>query len=186
MIFTKDYKLALWLAKIIILKDKRYVNENCLRKLNFGYLLYAPNLFELYIEKILKDVILKNNLDSKFILKTQYSIPDTNLRSDFAILDKNSKKVLAILDAKYRHFYNGCLNNGDCKNLHQISKYTKKSDAKTGILIYAKSNVINDPKTLKMDHKKSIFILGVLKDNDLAKDVQNLKECLKEILLKIN
>ena len=182
----KDYKLALWLAKIIILKDKRYVNENCLRKLNFGYLLYAPNLFELYIEKILKDVILKNNLDSKFILKTQYSIPGTNLRSDFAILDKNSKKVLAILDAKYRHFYNGCLNKGDCKNLHQISKYTKKSDAKTGILIYAKNNVINDPKNLKMDYEKSIFILGVLKDNDLAKDVQNLKECLKEILLKIN
>lgn len=70
--------------------------------------------------------------------------------------------------------------------IHQISKYTKKSDAKTGILIYAKNNVINDPKNLKMDYEKSIFILGVLKDNDLAKDVQNLKECLKEILLKIN
>ncbi|ORI08412.1 hypothetical protein A3835_02345 [Campylobacter concisus] len=141
------------------MKDKRYVNENCSRRLKFGYLLYAPNLFELYIEKILKDVILKNNLDSKFILKTQHSTPGTNLRSDFAILDKNSKKVSVVLDAKYRYFYNGYLNKGDCKNLRQISKYTKKSDARTGVLIYAKSNVINDPKTLKIDYKKASLYL---------------------------
>ena len=43
----KDYKIALQIARVIILQDSRYANENAVKNLNFGYLLYAPNLFEL-------------------------------------------------------------------------------------------------------------------------------------------
>ena len=41
----KDYKIALQIARIIILQDSRYTNESAVKNLNFGYLLYAPNLF---------------------------------------------------------------------------------------------------------------------------------------------
>ena len=157
----KDYKIALQIARVIILQDSRYTNESAVKNLNFGYLLYAPNLFELYVE-------------------TQYKIPGLDLRPDFAIKDEEGK-ILAVLDAKYRHFYNAYIGETDCKNLLQIKQYVEKAGSNTGILIYAKSNVFNEPKNIRHSSENKIFILSVL-TNDNKTSADEFKKYLKKIL----
>lgn len=174
----KDYKIALQIARIIILQDSRYANENTIKNLNFGYLLYAPNLFELYVESLIRSVL--GEFGGKFRLETQYKIPGSNLRPDFAIKDEKGE-ILAVLDAKYRHFCNANLGETDCKNLLQIKRYAKKAGSNTGILIYAKSNVFNEPKNIRHSSENKIFIFSVLR-NDNKTFADKFKKYLKKIL----
>lgn len=174
----KDYKIALQIARIIILQDSRYASKNAVRNLNFGYLLYAPNLFELYVERLIRSVL--GEFDGKFRLETQYKIPGSNLRPDFAIKDEKGE-ILAVLDAKYRHFYNTFLCDTDCKNLMQIKRYMKKSGSSIGLLIYAKSNVFNGSENIRHSSENKIFILSVLK-NDNKTSADKFKKYLKKIL----
>ena len=174
----KDYKIALQIARIIILQDSRYASKNAVRNLNFGYLLYAPNLFELYVERLIRSVL--GEFDGKFRLETQYKIPGSNLRPDFAIKDEKGE-ILAVLDAKYRHFYNTFLCDTDCKNLMQIKRYMKKSGSSIGLLIYAKSNVFNGSENIRHSSENKIFILSVL-TNDNKTSADKFKKYLKKIL----
>lgn len=178
----KDYKIALQIARVIILQDSRYANENAVKNLNFGYLLYAPNLFELYVKGLIEEVLGK--FGGKFRLETQDKIPGSNLKPDFLIKDK-SGKILAVLDAKYRHFYNAYLSETDCKNLLQMKRYAKKAGSNTGILIYAKSNVVNSANSINIGWENGIFILNILKDDDRIA-TGDFKKYLKEILDAIN
>jgi hypothetical protein len=174
----KDYKIALQIARIIILQDSRYTSKNAVKNLKFGYLLYAPNLFELYIERLIRSVL--GEFGGKFRLETQYKIPGLDLRPDFAIKDEEGK-ILAVLDAKYRHFYNAYLGETDCKNLLQIKQYVEKAGSNTGILIYAKSNVFNGPENIRHSTENKIFILSVLR-NDNKTFADEFKKYLKKIL----
>ena len=174
----KDYKIALQIARIIILQDSRYTNESAVKNLNFGYLLYAPNLFELYVERLIRSVL--GEFGGKFSLETQYKIPGSNLRPDFAIKDEEGKS-LAVLDAKYRHFCNANLGETDCKNLLQIKRYAKKAGSNTGILIYAKSGVFNGLGIIRHSSENKIFILSVLRNNN-KKFADKFKKYLKKIL----
>lgn len=174
----KDYKIALQIARIIILQDSRYTNESAVKNLNFGYLLYAPNLFELYVERLIRSVL--GEFGGKFSLETQYKIPGLDLRPDFAIKDEEGE-ILAVLDAKYRHFYNAYIGETDCKNLLQIKQYVEKAGSNTGILIYAKSNVFNEPKNIRHNSENKIFILSVL-TNDNKTSADEFKKYLKKIL----
>ena len=174
----KDYKIALQIARIIILQDSRYTNESAVKNLNFGYLLYAPNLFELYVEKLIRSVL--GEFGGKFSLETQYKIPGLDLRPDFAIKDEEGK-ILAVLDAKYRHFYNANLGETDCKNLLQIKRYAKKAGSNTGILIYAKSGVFNGLGIIRHSSENKIFILSVLRNNNQI-FADKFKKYLKKIL----
>ena len=174
----KDYKIALQIARIIILQDSRYTNESAVKNLNFGYLLYAPNLFELYVERLIKSAL--DEFGGKFRLETQYKIPGLDLRPDFAIKDEEGK-ILAVLDAKYRHFYNANLGETDCKNLLQIKRYAKKAGSNTGILIYAKSGVFNGLGIIRHSSENKIFILSVLRNNNKI-FADKFKKYLKKIL----
>ncbi len=174
----KDYKIALQIARIIILQDSRYANESAVKNLNFGYLLYAPNLFELYVERLIRSVL--GEFGGKFSLETQYKIPGSNLRPDFAIKDEKGE-ILAVLDAKYRHFCNANLGETDCKNLLQIKRYAKKAGSNTGILIYAKSGVFNGLGIIRHSSENKIFILGVLRNNNKI-FADKFKKYLKKIL----
>ena len=174
----KDYKIALQIARIIILQDSRYTNESAVKNLNFGYLLYAPNLFELYVERLIRSVL--GEFGGKFSLETQYKIPGSNLRPDFAIKDEEGK-ILAVLDAKYRHFCNANLGETDCKNLLQIKRYAKKAGSNTGILIYAKSNVFNGLGIIRHSSENKIFIFSVLRNNNKT-FADKFKKYLKKIL----
>ena len=174
----KDYKIALQIARVIILQDSRYTNESAVKNLNFGYLLYAPNLFELYVERLIKSAL--DEFGGKFRLETQYKIPGLDLRPDFAIKDEEGK-ILAVLDAKYRHFYNAYIGETDCKNLLQIKRYAKKAGSNTGILIYAKSGVFNGLGIIRHSSENKIFILSVLK-NDNKTSADKFKKYLKKIL----
>ena len=174
----KDYKIALQIARIIILQDSRYTNESAVKNLNFGYLLYAPNLFELYVERLIRSVL--GEFGGKFSLETQYKIPGLDLRPDFAIKDEEGK-ILAVLDAKYRHFCNANLGETDCKNLLQIKRYAKKAGSNTRILIYAKSGVFNGLGIIRHSSENKIFILSVLK-NDNKTSADKFKKYLKKIL----
>ena len=174
----KDYKIALQIAKVIILQDSRYANENAVKNLNFGYLLYAPNLFELYVERLIRSVL--GEFGGKFRLETQDKIPGSNLKPDFLIKDEKGK-ILAVLDAKYRHFYNANLGETDFKNLLQIKQYVEKAGSNTGILIYAKSDVFNGLGNIRHSPENKIFILNVLK-NDNKTSADDLKKYLKKIL----
>ena len=174
----KDYKIALQIARIIILQDSRYANENTIKNLIFGYLLYAPNLFELYVERLIRSVL--GEFGGKFSLETQYKIPGLDLRPDFAIKDEEGK-ILAVLDAKYRHFYNSYLDETDYKNLLQIKQYVKEAGSNTGILIYTKSNVFNEPENIRHSSENKIFILSVL-TNDNKTSADEFKKYLKKIL----
>ncbi|WP_462112554.1 5-methylcytosine restriction system specificity protein McrC [Campylobacter concisus] len=174
----KDYKIALQIARIIILQDSRYTNESAVKNLNFGYLLYAPNLFELYVERLIRSVL--GEFGGKFSLETQYKIPGSNLRPDFAIKDEEGK-ILAVLDAKYRYFYNANLGETDCKNLLQIKRYAKKAGSNTGILIYAKSGVFNGLGIIRHSSENKIFILSVLRNNNKI-FADKFKKYLKKIL----
>ena len=174
----KDYKIALQIARIIILQDSRYTSKNAVKNLKFGYLLYAPNLFELYIERLIRSVL--GEFGGKFSLETQYKIPGSNLRPDFAIKDEKGE-ILAVLDAKYRHFCNANLGETDCKNLLQIKRYAKKAGSNTGILIYAKSGVFNGLGIIRHSSENKIFIFSVLRnDNKIFAD--KFKKYLKKIL----
>lgn len=174
----KDYKIALQIARIIILQDSRYTNESAVKNLNFGYLLYAPNLFELYVERLIRSVL--GEFGGKFSLETQYKIPGSNLRPDFAIKDEKGG-ILAVLDAKYRHFCNANLGETDCKNLLQIKRYAKKAGSNTGILIYAKSGVFNGLGIIRHSSENKIFILSVLRNNNKI-FADKFKKYLKKIL----
>ncbi|OUT14864.1 hypothetical protein CVT17_02055 [Campylobacter concisus] len=174
----KDYKIALQIAKVIILQDSRYANENAVKNLNFGYLLYAPNLFELYVERLIRSVL--GEFGGKFRLETQDKIPGSNLKPDFLIKDEKGK-ILAVLDAKYRHFYNANLGETDFKNLLQIKQYVEKAGSNTGILIYAKSDVFNGLGNIRHSPENKIFILNVLK-NDNKTSADEFKKYLKKIL----
>ena len=174
----KDYKIALQIARIIILQDSRYTNESAVKNLNFGYLLYAPNLFELYVERLIRSVL--GEFGGKFSLETQYKIPGLDLRPDFAIKDEEGK-ILAVLDAKYRHFCNANLGETDCKNLLQIKRYAKKAGSNTGILIYAKSGVFNGLGIIRHSSENKIFILSVLRNNNKI-FADKFKKYLKKIL----
>jgi hypothetical protein len=174
----KDYKIALQIAKVIILQDSRYANENAVKNLNFGYLLYAPNLFELYVERLIRSVL--GEFGGKFRLETQDKIPSSNLKPDFLIKDEKGK-ILAVLDAKYRHFYNANLGETDFKNLLQIKQYAEKAGSNTGILIYAKSDVFNGLGNIRHSPENKIFILNVLK-NDNKTSADEFKKYLKKIL----
>ena len=174
----KDYKIALQIAKVIILQDSRYANENAVKNLNFGYLLYAPNLFELYVERLIRSVL--GEFGGKFRLETQDKIPGSNLKPDFLIKDEKGK-ILAVLDAKYRHFYNANLGETDFKNLLQIKQYVEKAGSNTGILIYAKSDVFNGLGNIRHSPENKIFILSVLK-NDNKTSADEFKKYLKKIL----
>ena len=174
----KDYKIALQIARVIILQDSRYTNESAVKNLNFGYLLYAPNLFELYVEKLIRSVL--GEFGGKFSLETQYKIPGLDLRPDFAIKDEKGE-ILAVLDAKYRYFYNANLGETDCKNLLQIKRYAKKAGSNTGILIYAKSGVFNGLGIIRHSSENKIFILSVLRNNNKI-FADKFKKYLKKIL----
>ena len=174
----KDYKIALQIARIIILQDSRYTNESAVKNLNFGYLLYAPNLFELYVERLIRSVL--GEFGGKFSLETQYKIPGLDLRPDFAIKDEEGK-ILAVLDAKYRHFCNANLGETDCNNLLQIKRYAKKAGSNTGILIYAKSGVFNGLGIIRHSSENKIFILSVLRNNNKI-FADKFKKYLKKIL----
>ena len=174
----KDYKIALQIARIIILQDSRYTSKNAVKNLKFGYLLYAPNLFELYIERLIRSVL--GEFGGKFSLETQYKIPGSNLRPDFAIKDEKGE-ILAVLDAKYRHFCNANLGETDCKNLLQIKRYAKKAGSNTGILIYAKSGVFNGLGIIRHSSENKIFILSVLRNNNKI-FADKFKKYLKKIL----
>lgn len=174
----KDYKIALQIARVIILQDSRYASENAVKNLNFGYLLYAPNLFELYVESLIKSAL--DEFGGKFRLETQDKIPGSNLKPDFLIKDK-SGKILAVLDAKYRHFYNSYLDETDYKNLLQIKQYVKEAGSNTGILIYAKSDVFNRSENIRHNSENKIFILSVL-TNDNKTSADEFKKYLKKIL----
>jgi len=174
----KDYKIALQIARVIILQDSRCVNENAVKNLNFGYLLYAPNLFELYVERLIRSVL--GEFGGKFRLETQDKIPGSNLKPDFLIKDEKGK-ILAVLDAKYRHFYNANLGETDFKNLLQIKQYVEKAGSNTGILIYAKSDVFNGLGNIRHSPENKIFILNVLK-NDNKTSADEFKKYLKKIL----
>ena len=174
----KDYKIDLQIARIIILQDSRYTNESAVKNLNFGYLLYAPNLFELYVERLIRSVL--GEFGGKFSLETQYKIPGSNLRPDFAIKDEKGE-ILAVLDAKYRHFYNAYIGETDCKNLLQIKQYVEKAGSNTGILIYAKSNVFNGLGIIRHSSENKIFIFSVLR-NDNKTFADKFKKYLKKIL----
>lgn len=174
----KDYKIALQIARIIIFQDSRYANKNTVKNLNFGYLLYAPNLFELYVERLIRSVL--GEFGGKFSLETQYKIPGLDLRPDFAIKDEKGE-ILAVLDAKYRYFYNANLGETDCKNLLQIKRYAKKAGSNTGILIYAKSGVFNGLGIIRHSSENKIFILSVLRNNNKI-FADKFKKYLKKIL----
>lgn len=174
----KDYKIALQIARVIILQYSRYASESAVKNLNFGYLLYAPNLFELYVESLIKSAL--GEFGGKFRLETQYKIPGSNLRPDFAIKDEKGE-ILAVLDAKYRHFCNANLGETDCKNLLQIKRYAKKAGSNTGILIYAKSNVFNGLGIIRHSSENKIFIFSVLR-NDNKTFADKFKKYLKKIL----
>ena len=174
----KDYKIALQIARVVILQDSRYANESAIKNLNFGYLLYAPNLFELYVERLIRSVL--GEFGGKFSLETQYKIPGLDLRPDFAIKDEEGK-ILAVLDAKYRHFYNSYLDETDYKNLLQIKQYVKEAGSNTGILIYAKSDVFNGSENIRHNSENKIFILSVL-TNDNKTSADEFKKYLKKIL----
>ena len=137
-------------------------------------------LFELYIERLIRSVL--GEFGGKFRLETQYKIPGSNLRPDFAIKDEKGE-ILAVLDAKYRHFYNTYIGETDCKNLLQIKRYTKKVGSNTGILIYAKSNVFNGPENIRHSPENKIFILNVLRNNNKV-FADEFKKYLKKILIK--
>lgn len=174
----KDYKIALQIARVIILQYSRYASESAVKNLNFGYLLYAPNLFELYVESLIKSAL--DEFGGKFRLETQDKIPGSNLKPDFLIKDK-SGKILAVLDAKYRHFYNSYLDETDYKNLLQIKQYVKEAGSNTGILIYAKSDVFNRSENIRHNSENKIFILSVL-TNDNKTSADEFKKYLKKIL----
>ena len=174
----KDYKIALQIARVIILQYSRYASESAVKNLNFGYLLYAPNLFELYVESLIKSAL--DEFGGKFRLETQDKIPGSNLKPDFLIKDK-SGKILAVLDAKYRHFYNSYLDETDYKNLLQIKQYVKEAGSNTGILIYAKSDVFNRSENIRHNSENKIFILSVL-TNDNKTSADKFKKYLKKIL----
>jgi len=174
----KDYKIALQIARVIILQYSRYASESAVKNLNFGYLLYAPNLFELYIESLIKSAL--DEFGGKFRLETQDKIPGSNLKPDFLIKDK-SGKILAVLDAKYRHFYNSYLDETDYKNLLQIKQYVKEAGSNTGILIYAKSDVFNRSENIRHNSENKILILSVL-TNDNKTSADEFKKYLKKIL----
>ena len=174
----KDYKIALQIARVIILQYSRYASESAVKNLNFGYLLYAPNLFELYVESLIKSAL--DEFGGKFRLETQDKIPGSNLKPDFLIKDK-SGQILAVLDAKYRHFYNSYLDETDYKNLLQIKQYVKEAGSNTGILIYAKSDVFNRSENIRHNSENKIFILSVL-TNDNKTSADEFKKYLKKIL----
>lgn len=180
----QNYKTALKLAKNIILKDKfstlgksNNKTKSSMRNLNFGYLLYAPELFENYVEKLIKET-LSGIKDEKFKLQTQKISECGKYRADFIVSQKETDKI--VLDAKYRHFYNGYLDNEDCKNLNQIKRYIRTYKTNTGVLIYARSNLKNLIRP--NNNKKTIFILNILNDN---LNINNrFKENLKHIINK--
>ena len=162
----RDYKIALQIARVIILQDSRYTSENAVKNLNFGYLLYAPNLFELYVERLIRSVL--DEFSGKFRLETQYKIPGSNLKPDFAITDEKGE-ILAVLDAKYRHFCNknSPCNETDMSNLVQIGKYIAAYKAEMGILIYAQSSFPN--KVIfqdKKQEKEPVFLLSIFNASD--------------------
>ena len=98
-------------------------------------------------------------------MKVNYNkeVNDRN-KVDFCIAD--SKENIAVIDAKYRHFYkNGYLNQQDYKNIRQIKKYMKAYKTKIGVLFYAKSNMdVNYPKEYNdnKDEDNKIYLLSVL------------------------
>ncbi|WP_170020383.1 hypothetical protein [Campylobacter sp. RM16190] len=178
----QNYKTALKLAKNIILKDKfstlgegNNETKSSVKNLNFGYLLYVPELFENYVEKLIKET-LSEIKDEKFKLQTQKISECGKYRADFIVYQKETDKI--VLDAKYRHFYNGYLDNEDCQNLNQIKRYMRTYKTNIGVLIYAISNLKNLIRP--NNNKKTIFILNILDDNLEIDD--RFKENLKHII----
>ena len=173
----KDYKIALQIARVIILQDSRCVNENAVKNLNFGYLLYVPNLFELYvkglIEEALKILREKHNLD--FILLDQRSNNDERYRVDYLLKDKKDRTI--VIDAKYRYFCERCgyCNETDMSNLVQIGKYIAAYKAKMGILVYARNCSCH--KVLS-ENKEPIYLINVL-DCPSKKDFNESIEAFK-------
>lgn len=178
----QNYKTALKLAKNIILKDKfstlgesNNETKSSVKNLNFGYLLYVPELFENYVEKLIKET-LNGIKDQEFKLQTQKISECGKYRADFIVYQKETDKI--VLDAKYRHFYNGYLDNEDCQNLNQIKRYMRTYKTNIGVLIYAISNLKNLIRP--NNNKKTIFILNILDDNLEIDD--RFKENLKHII----
>lgn len=173
----KDYKIALQIARVIILQDSRYANENAVKNLNFGYLLYAPNLFELYvkglIEEALKILREKHNLD--FMLLYQWPNDDERYRVDYLLKDKKGRTI--VIDAKYRYFCERCgyCNETDMSNLVQIGKYIAAYKAKMGILVYARNCSCH--KVLS-ENKEPIYLINVL-DCPSKKDFNESIEAFK-------
>ncbi|MGG7074065.1 hypothetical protein U5B43_07415 [Campylobacter sp. 9BO] len=187
----KNYKKALELAKIIILKQKRDLNTSNDKRLNFGYLLYAPNLFEEYIKSLIEEVL--ENDGRNFDLKDQYEITYTNnkkLRADYVIQGLDEKNIV-VLDAKYRHFFTDELAKRDIENLCQISRYIAAYQTRVGILIYAMNSFKCEYN--EQDNLEPIYILEILRNTKRGKeqeeifnqDIKSFKEKLAEILKKI-
>lgn len=177
----KDYKECVKLARVIILNhfflDCDSGKQNSLKNRFFGYIIYIPELFENYVEKI-----LFKNLDKNHKLKAQ-EVNDRN-RVDFCIAD--SKENIAVIDAKYRHFYkNGYLNQQDYKNIRQIKKYMKAYKTKIGVLFYAKSNMdVNYQKKYNdnKDEDNKIYLLNVLDScNEIKTNFNNELSFLKNL-----
>ena len=173
----KDYKIALQIARVIILQDSRYTSENAVKNLNFGYLLYAPNLFELYVKGLIGEALKilreKHNLD--FMLLYQWPNDDERYRVDYLLKDKKDRTI--VIDAKYRYFCERCgyCNETDMSNLVQIGKYIAAYKAKMGILVYARNCSCH--KVLS-ENKEPIYLINVL-DCPSKKDFNESIEAFK-------
>ena len=182
----RDYKIALQIARVIILQDSRYTSENAVKNLNFGYLLYAPNLFELYvkglIEEALKILREKHNLD--FMLLYQWPNDDERYRVDYLLKDKKDRTI--VIDTKYRYFCERCgyCNETDMSNLVQIGKYIAAYKAKMGILVYARNCSCH--KVLS-ENKEPIYLINVLdclSKKDFNESIEAFKLGLANVIKK--
>jgi hypothetical protein len=172
----KDYKIALQIARVIILQDSRYASENAVKNLNFGYLLYVPNLFELYVKGLIEEAlkILREEHNLDFMLLDQCPNDDERYRVDYLLKEKDDNNTkengcAIVIDAKYRHFCNknSPSNVTDISNLVQIGKYIAAYKAEMGILIYAQSSFPN--KVIfqdKKQEKEPVFLLSIFNASD--------------------
>lgn len=168
----KYYKMALELASLIIFKHSCGVNL----KSKFGYLLYVPDLFEAYVESLLKRVANKKGAT----LKTQQKIKCKSgnvYRADFVMQIGNNKIVI---DAKYRHFFKNMKNiKNDIKNIRQINSYIGAFNADAGLLIYAKNSA--EISGLISKCGKPIYTLSVMGDDD-AIDIKSFEDRMENII----
>ena len=166
--YYTEYEQLRKLCIMILTHDKISYGESQKNQIN-GILFDGASLWEEYLNAVMQEQIgdkfelehpnNRTEQGKKWLFEKENGHNFTEIYPDFILKEKDSNKIMAIMDAKYKHLENGAGN----PDFFQLLAYLFRFNCDRGILIYPYEKNEKEPESnlFLKDHENKV-ILSVL------------------------